>query len=141
MDTQPQDDLHLSLLEDPSLSRRRFLRGAALAGGGLIAAGLAACAPAAAPAGRSGPGSPPPLPSASPSAPASAAPCGPSAGHVDGAERRAVRVAFEPDRRPSRPAGPSTTSRARNVVRRYLGDLVKALPGRLPAGRRRQAGR
>ena len=47
MDTQPQDDLHLPLLDDPSLSRRRFLRGAAIAGGGLIAAGIAACAPAA----------------------------------------------------------------------------------------------
>src|SRR6266540_753329 len=40
---------------DGELSRRRFLHGAALAGGGLVAAGIAACAPAAAPGWTYGP--------------------------------------------------------------------------------------
>jgi FtsP/CotA-like multicopper oxidase with cupredoxin domain len=62
-----------------SLSRRRFLRTAAITGGGLVAAGVAACAPtSAAPGWSFGPplGSPVPgAPSASPStAPSSAAP-------------------------------------------------------------------
>jgi hypothetical protein len=46
MDTQPQDPLPTPRLTDPSVTRRRFLRGAAVAGGGLIAAGVAACSPA-----------------------------------------------------------------------------------------------
>ena len=38
------DAAHATL---PDVSRRRFLRGAAIAGGGLVATGLAACAPPA----------------------------------------------------------------------------------------------
>src|SRR6266542_3311130 len=38
-----------------ALSRRGFLRGAAVAGGGIVAATIAACAPAAAPAWTYGP--------------------------------------------------------------------------------------
>ncbi|MGZ6343848.1 MAG: hypothetical protein ACXWOW_00860 [Candidatus Limnocylindrales bacterium] len=57
----------------PSLTRRGFLQGAALTGGGLLAAGLAACAPATAPAWTYSPvstpspggASPTPLPSPS----------------------------------------------------------------------------
>ena len=132
MDTQPQDDLHLSLLEDPSLSRRRFLRGAAVAGGGLLAAGLAACAPTAAPNWTFGPGVAAPLPSASPSAPASADPsAAASAGH-------SMAPSTAPSVSPSSgtgtlPAGwTEHDAAARNVVRRYLGDLVKALPAVYP---------
>jgi FtsP/CotA-like multicopper oxidase with cupredoxin domain len=133
MDTQPQDDLHLPLLDDPSLSRRRFLRGAAIAGGGLIAAGLAACAPAAgAPGWTFGPGIPStaPAPSGSPvpSAVASA-----SAGH-------SMDPSAAPSASPSGSAGTGTIPagwsahdvEARNKVRRYLGDLVKALPAVYP---------
>jgi hypothetical protein len=47
MDVQPQGDLQLTNLIDSSVSRRRFLRGAALTGGGLLAAGIAACVPVA----------------------------------------------------------------------------------------------
>ncbi|MBF6605329.1 MAG: multicopper oxidase family protein [Chloroflexi bacterium] len=45
MDTLPQGDLHHPLPDGPSLSRRGFLRGSVLAGGGLIAAAVAACSP------------------------------------------------------------------------------------------------
>ncbi|MEO6207240.1 MAG: multicopper oxidase domain-containing protein [Candidatus Limnocylindrales bacterium] len=127
MDTPPQSDLPLSTLDDPSLTRRRFLRGAALAGGGLIAAGVAACAPAASQAGWTfgpegvpsvAPGvtSPPPSPAASAdpghSMAPSAAPYGSAA-----------------------PSGPIPTGwsahdvEARDVVRRYLGNLTPALKG------------
>jgi FtsP/CotA-like multicopper oxidase with cupredoxin domain len=123
MDTQPQDDLHLPLLDDPSLTRRRFLSGAAIAGGGLIAAGLAACAPAAQPGWTLGPG----LPSASPAPSGSpAASAAPSAGH-----------SMAPSAVPSASASTGTGSvppgwtahdvEARDVVRRYLGNLVPAL--------------
>src|SRR5438094_122063 len=42
--------------QPPGLSRRGFLRGAAVAGGGLVAAGLAACTTGAAPGWTFGPG-------------------------------------------------------------------------------------
>jgi FtsP/CotA-like multicopper oxidase with cupredoxin domain len=123
MDTQPQDDLHLPLLDDPSLTRRRFLSGAAIAGGGLIAAGLAACGPVAQPGWTLGPSLPsaPPAPSGSPAASAA-----PSAGH-----------SMAPSAAPSASASAGTGSipagwtahdvAARDVVRRYLGNLVPAL--------------
>jgi FtsP/CotA-like multicopper oxidase with cupredoxin domain len=127
MDTQPQEDLHLPLLDDPSLTRRKFLRGAALAGGGLIAAGVAACAPAATAQWTYGPeGVPsaapsPAAPSAAPSAPASAAPSAPASAAPS------ASVA------PSIPTGWSAHDiAARDKVRRYLGDLVKALPAVYP---------
>ena len=102
------------------LSRRGFLRGAALTGGGIMAATLAACAPAAAapgwtygpvltqpPAGAS------PLPTAAASAPAASgtpAPSTPPAGNI--------------------PAGWTQHDiDARNVVRRYIGNLAPALKG------------
>ena len=134
MDTQPQDDLHLPLLDDPSLSRRRFLRGAAIAGGGLIAAGVAACAPAAAPGWTFGPGIPsaPPAPSGSPAASAAAS-AAPSA---------EASMSMAPSASPAASASAVTGTippgwsvhdvEARNKVRRYLGDLVKALPAVYP---------
>ena len=52
MDTLPQDTLPTPDVDESALSRRKFLRNAALTGGGLVAAaGLAACAPAAGGAG------------------------------------------------------------------------------------------
>ena len=132
MDTTPQDDLPLPLLDDPSLTRRRFLRGAALAGGGLLAAGVAACAPAVgAPGWTFGPG----VPSAAPSAAGSpAASAGASA-----APSANASMSMAPSAAPSAAASAATGTippgwtehdvAARDVVRRYLGDLVPALKG------------
>jgi FtsP/CotA-like multicopper oxidase with cupredoxin domain len=127
MDTPPQEALHLPLLEDPSVYRRRFLRGAALAGGGLIAAGVAACTPAVSGGWTAGSRIPSAAPSAAPPA-ASEAP-GPSHSMAPTA---APTVA--PTAAPSAPTGslpPGWTEHdasARNRVRRYLGDLVPLLP-------------
>ena len=126
MDTVPQGDLPLPLLEDPSLTRRRFLRGAALAGGGLIAAaGVAACAPAASQAGWTfGPEG---LASAAPGAASPPPAASPDAGH-----------SMAPSAAPSAssaPGGPIPTGwtqhdvDARDIVRRYLGNLTPALKG------------
>ncbi len=133
MDTPPQEDLHLPLLDDPSLTRRRFLRGAALAGGGLIAAGVAACAPAATagwtygpqgvPSTDPGAASPSPAPSAAPSADPSMS-MAPSADPSASASAPTEVI----------PEGWSQHDiNARKVVRRYLGDLVTALPAIYPA--------
>jgi len=125
-----------SPLVAPSLSRRGFLRGAALTGGGLLAASLAACTSTA----KSG-WSYPPQPSnaaaaASPSAAASAAPSSaPSA--APSAAASAIASAG-----PSGSAAPSAAIPAgwtqhdvdaRDVVRRYLGDLAPALKDIYPA--------
>ena len=126
METEPQAPLPPSLLVDPSVTRRRFLRGAALAGGGLLAAGVAACAPTSArpmwtlgPAGvPSGAPAPTPGASAEPSA-------APSADH-------SMAPSASPAASASAPTGampPGWTAHdisARNVVRRYL----EALPPR-----------
>ena len=132
MDTQPQDDLHLPLLDDPSISRRRFLRGAALAGGGLIAAGLAACTTTTAPTWSYGPEG---IPSAAPGAPSpSAEPsAAPSADHsmAPSAEPSAAPSASAPTE--GIPEGWTDHDiNARRVVRRYLGNLVTALPAIYP---------
>lgn len=124
MDTQPQDDLQLPLPDEPSLSRRGFLRGAAIAGGGLIAAGVAACAPATTGAGWTlGPTLAPD--GAAPSA--SAAPTSAPSADASSAAPSASATASA-----SAPAGlpPGWSDHdinARNVVRRYLGDLVPVL--------------
>jgi FtsP/CotA-like multicopper oxidase with cupredoxin domain len=133
MNTLPQRDLPTTDPDAPieaALSRRRFLRNAALTGGGLVAAaGLAACAPTVTgaewtlgpvlPAGSASAGpTPSGVPSGVPSAgashsmPPSPAPSGPAA--------------------PSRPAPTGWTEHdvaARNVVRRYIGNLAPALQG------------
>ena len=101
------------------LSRRGFLRTAALAGGGLMAASLAACAPNAsvpawsyapgATAATGGAGSATPAPSAAASAAPSGSPA-PSSGTT--------------------PTGWSSHDvDARNVIRRYVGNLAPALQG------------
>ena len=127
MDKLPQGDLHLPLLDDPSLSRRRFLRGAALAGGGLIAAGVAACAPAASQAGWTfGPEG---VPSLAPGAPSASPLASASAGH-------SAPPGTLPSTAPSGNLPPGWSEHdiaARKVVRRYLGNLVPALGGIYPA--------
>ncbi|MFP5342270.1 MAG: multicopper oxidase domain-containing protein [Candidatus Limnocylindria bacterium] len=128
MDTTTTPDPPLSSpVVDSSLTRRGFLRGAALAGGGLIAAGLAACTPAAGAAGWTfGPG----LASGDP-APSGPAPTpAPSDGH-------SMAPTAAPSAAPSAPTGlpagwSSHDDNARRVVRRYLGNLVTALPSIYP---------
>ena len=105
---------------DWSLSRRGFLRNAALAGGGIAAATLAACTPVASPGWTLGPtlnpnasGAPAPTPATpAPSAAGSAAPSGSPA--------------------PSGNIPTGWTSHdidARTVIRRYVGNLAPALQG------------
>jgi len=105
-----------------ALSRRRFLRGAAIAGGGLVATGLAACAPAAVPGWTFGP-----TPSAAPGAAGAASPTP--------AESAMASIGSSP----SLPSGSPVASgpipagwsehdvAARTVVRRYIGNLAPAL--------------
>jgi manganese oxidase len=114
-----------SLPVHPSLSRRGFLRGAALTGGGLLAATLAACT-STSKAGWSYP----PLPS---NAVAAASPSpAPAASAVATAAPSVAASAVAPSASaaPSEaiPAGWSQHDvDARTVVRRYLGDLAPAL--------------
>jgi FtsP/CotA-like multicopper oxidase with cupredoxin domain len=102
----------------PDLTRRGFLRGAALTGGGIMAATIAACAPATpTPGWTYGPvataapgGSPTPIP-ATP---------GPSASAGASATPAASNL----------PTGWTAHDiAARNVVRRYVGNLAPALQG------------
>jgi manganese oxidase len=118
------DPTSSSAVNDPSLSRRGFLRGAALAGGGVIAAGIAACAPSAAPTWTYGPTLAP-----EPS--------------VSGIRPSFVDAMPSMSGMPSSPAAPSASAasgggavpngwtqmdiEARNVVRRYVGNLAPAL--------------
>jgi len=130
MDTQPQGDLQLSLLDDPSISRRRFLRGAAIAGGGLIAVGVAACTTTAAPGWTYGPEG---IPSAAPGAgsPSPSPSPAPSAGHTMAPSAAPTASASAPTE--TMPDGWSQHDiNARKIVRRYLGNLVTALPAIYP---------
>ncbi len=108
---------------DSSLTRRGFLRGAALAGTGLVAATVAACAPAAAPVWEYATAKPQPAPT---TPPASAAPSATPAMSMGPAS---------PTPAPSQPVGnipPGWSEHdvaARNVVRRYVGALAPALKG------------
>ena len=119
-DATDSGDSNPGLLSD--VSRRGFLRGAALAGGGLMAASIAACAPAALPSwsynpvaspaggGSPAPGTPAPSPAASAAASAAPSPAASGAGSI--------------------PQGwTSHDVDARNVVRRYVGNLAPALKG------------
>jgi FtsP/CotA-like multicopper oxidase with cupredoxin domain len=107
---------------DASLTRRGFLRGAALAGTGLVAATVAACAPAAAPSWSYATSKPAPLPSTPPATAVPTAMPGMSAAP-------SVSPA------PSAPVGnipPGWSEHdvaARDVVRRYVGNLAPALKG------------
>ena len=96
------------------LSRRGFLRGAALTGGGIMAATLAACAPPATAPGwtfgpvGSAPAGSPGLSSATPVPSAAASPTPHASGEIP-------------------PGWTSHDVEARNVVRRYVGNLAPAL--------------
>ena len=126
-DSEPvsPEDAGPSLLTVPGLSRRGFMRGAALAGGGLLAA---ACGPAV--AGWSfGPASSPPPVAAIPSATAAAslaAGASPSAAPAGSATPSGSPAAS------SEPIPAGWTQHdldARTAVRRYLGNLAPAFKG------------
>jgi FtsP/CotA-like multicopper oxidase with cupredoxin domain len=114
---QPAANLPVALVtpeqaspEDPShaLTRRGFLRAAGLAGGGVVAASLAACTTSAAPAWTFGPGASAAAATATPVATATPAPTASA--------------------NPNLPAGWTNHDiSSRNVVRRYLGNLAPAL--------------
>ena len=128
METTPQDTLPTPELDEVALSRRRFLRNAALTGGGLVAAaGLAACAPAAGQAWTFGPA-------------LAAGGAAPSAGNSAAATATAAAtMSMEPAATPAPSAEassgtlpPGWTSHdiaARNKVQRYIGNLAPALKG------------
>ncbi len=102
-----------------AISRRGFLRVAGLTGGGLMAASLAACQAATTPTWSFGapatPGAATTPPTAAPATPATSATPAASAAASQG---------------PGLPTGWSDHDiNARNVVRRYLGNLVPALKG------------
>jgi manganese oxidase len=140
MDTLPQVDLPTAEPDDATLSRRGFLRTAALTGGGLAAvAGLAACAPAATGAGWTfGPAlSAAPSASAGPAATAAAsAAATPAASHDMSASPSpgASPGASSPPATGTVPTGWSDHDvAARDVVRRYIGNLAPALKDIYPA--------
>ncbi len=126
--TETTDETPSERAADPTisaisaLSRRGFLRAAGLAGGGLVAAGLAACAPAGAPTWSFGapatPAAATPPPTTAPSASASVAPS-PSASAIASASP-------SPNPSPSvaLPAGWTEHDlNAQVKVRRFVGNL------------------
>ncbi len=132
MDTTTQDPLLPPDLLDPALSRRGFLRSAALAGGGLVAVGLAACAPAAT-GWTYGP-----VVTPGAAAAASAATGAPVAAPTPTAAASAAAHSMAPGASPSAAGSPAAGGpipagwtahdvAAREVIRRYLGNLVPAL--------------
>jgi FtsP/CotA-like multicopper oxidase with cupredoxin domain len=128
MDTPtPQADLHHPLPDGSSLTRRGFLRGAAITGGGLVVAGIAACTPT----GQAGWTFP-----AAPSSAPGAASASPSAAATAVASASAAVASASPVPSPSPSAGgpiPAGWTQhdvdARTVIRRYLGNLAPALKG------------
>ncbi len=131
MDTKPQDTLPLSVVVDPNLSRRGFLRGAAITGGGIVAVTIAACAPAATGAGWTF--GPPLSPAAS--AGASAAPSSSAGAVASATPAHSAGPIASPSGAPSGPMPAGWTDhdvQARNVVRRYIGNLAPALKGIYP---------
>lgn len=129
METLPQDHLPPVNLEESAVSRRKFLRNAALTGGGLVAAaGLAACVPASAPSWTFGPSLAPGI--AEPGAAGSAVPG--AAGSPPAGQSMPPAPAPSASGAPGKPLPPGWSEHdvsARNVVRRYLGNLVPALEG------------
>lgn len=106
------------------MSRRHFLRGAALAGGGVVAATVAACAPSV-PTPRWTYG-----PTPAPSQPAAATSPGPVPTASMGPSPPAPSPAASGSPGATIPPGWSEHDvSARSVVRRYLGNLVPALEG------------
>jgi FtsP/CotA-like multicopper oxidase with cupredoxin domain len=114
---------------DP-LSRRGFLRAAAVTGTGLVAASVAACAPGAAPIWTYGPGR-----SSDPNAPAPTATPAQSAAASPTMDHGSPAPSGAPSASPSTDIPTGWTDHdvnARRVVRRYLGNLVPALGGIYP---------
>jgi manganese oxidase len=97
-------------LDAPALSRRGFLRSAAIAGGGLVAVGVAACAPASPPGWTFGPSL----------APAGPTPSTPQATSTPSTDHSAA---------PSGSAAPvDHDANAKAVVERFLGGEAATLP-------------
>ncbi len=139
MDTLPQDDLPTLDPVDAALSRRGFLRAAALTGGGIAAvAGLAACAPATTGAGwtfgpalSAAPGS---SAVAAASAAATAAPSAAASHDAQSSASPAASAAASGAAAGPIPAGWSAHDvEARDKVRRYVGDLAPAFKDIYPA--------
>ncbi len=123
MSTITQGSLHPDQIVDPSpdpaggpsdsaLSRRGFLRGAAIAGGGLVAATIAACAPGAAPAWTYGPTVTAPPVGASPT------PAAPSMDHASPSPAASGSPA--PSSAPIPPGWAGHDVRAKEAVDRFL---------------------
>ena len=113
-------------LIDPSLSRRRFLRGAAVAGGGLVVATVAACSPTGGPAWSLGPTFDPNAGSPSPSASGAASPAASPSGSV----APSGSPAASPSASPGASLPPGWTDhdlKAQEKVRRFVGNLAGPL--------------
>jgi FtsP/CotA-like multicopper oxidase with cupredoxin domain len=129
MDTKTPTDPSLPDPLGTSLSRRQVLRGAALAGGGLMAVGLAACAPGSGfPTGgwtvaaASGSASAAPPSSATPSV-------APSASVDHGSPAPSASASPAASSGPIPEGWTEHDVEARLVIRRYLGNLAPALKG------------
>lgn len=118
----------------PGLTRRGFLRASAVTGVGVAAAAVAACTPGGSAAWTYPPSAASPIPSGEPAAsPAAsaAASASPMASHDAGASPSPA--ASTPPAGDIPPGWTVHDIAARDKVRRYLGDLVKALPAVYPA--------
>jgi FtsP/CotA-like multicopper oxidase with cupredoxin domain len=136
----PIDDVSSSYPTSPtgiegpvgSFSRRGFLRTAAVAGGGLIVATVAACAPTAAnPAWTYGPATPPVAggsPGASAAAPSAAASAAPSAAASAAPSAAASHDAHSPAPSGS-PSANGHDAAAKDVVQRFLDGEYGKVPG------------
>jgi len=129
MEPQPQDPLHPSTLVDAALSRRGFLRGAAVTGGGLLAATLAACAPAAAAPGWTyPPATPLPSPSNPIDCPIPSGSVAPSAApSMSGMPMPSASASASPASGAIPPGWTEHDVAARTNIRRYIGNLAPAL--------------
>lgn len=117
-------------LIDATVTRRGFLRGAALAGTGLVAATVAACAPAAGQAWEYATSRP--LPSGSPAPAASAAASAAPAPSTGMSMSPPPAASPAPSSSPAANIPPGWSEHdvnARQVVRRYVGALAPALKG------------
>ncbi len=137
--SSPQDSLLPAPAVDPSpdpveqgpaasaISRRGFLRGAVVAGGGLVAATIASCTPGTAPTWTYGPVVTPP---ASGTPAGSSAPSTPAASLGHSPAPIASAGASAPPSSGPIPAGWTQHDvDARTIVRRYIGNLAPALKG------------
>lgn len=111
-----------------SVSRRGFLRGAAIAGGGLLATGVAACAPGTTANWTFGPSASAPASAAAPSPSVPAASASAAIPSPSGSAAASASPA------PSAPAGWTLHDvNARTAIRRYIGNLAPALKDIYPA--------